>query len=99
MTGNGSVSSDLGLLDCGIATYTDMIDRVGQIAEPSGKPFIADAGYGGSLNMGHTIRGCEAAGAAAKQRPGRSEDAFSCADMEPKSCTFLLSQQESLLTG
>ncbi|UEM24424.1 isocitrate lyase/PEP mutase family protein (plasmid) [Skermanella mucosa] len=69
VTGYGTVASYLGLPDAGIATYTDMIVRVGRIAQMSSKPVIADAdtGYGGLLNVHHTVRGYEAAGVSAIQ--------------------------------
>ncbi|MBC5764015.1 isocitrate lyase/PEP mutase family protein [Ramlibacter albus] len=69
MTGFGTVASHLGLPDAGIATYTDMVQRVGAMARMAGAPLIADGdtGYGGLLNVQHTVRGYEAAGAAAIQ--------------------------------
>lgn len=69
MTGYGVTASYLGLPDAGIATYTDMVGRVRQIKTISGTPLIADGdtGYGGLLNVQHTVRGYEAAGAAAIQ--------------------------------
>jgi 2-methylisocitrate lyase-like PEP mutase family enzyme len=69
MTGFGAVASHLGLPDAGIATYTDMVGRVKQMAGQSRAPLIADAdtGYGGLLNVRHTVRGYEEAGAAAIQ--------------------------------
>jgi 2-methylisocitrate lyase-like PEP mutase family enzyme len=69
MTGFGVVASYLGLPDAGLATYTDMVDRAGRIAGLADKPLIADAdtGYGGLLNVRHTVRGYEAAGVAAIQ--------------------------------
>jgi 2-methylisocitrate lyase-like PEP mutase family enzyme len=69
MTGYGVVASHLGLPDAGLATYSDMVGRVKQIAGATGKPVIADGdtGYGGLLNVQHTVRGYEAAGAAAIQ--------------------------------
>jgi 2-methylisocitrate lyase-like PEP mutase family enzyme len=69
MTGYGVVASHLGLPDAGLATYTDMVGRVAQIAGGTSKPVIADGdtGYGGLLNVEHTVRGYEAAGAAAIQ--------------------------------
>lgn len=69
MTGFGAVASHLGLPDAGIATYTDMVGRVKQMAAQSRAPLIADAdtGYGGLLNIRHTVRGYEEAGAAALQ--------------------------------
>jgi len=69
MTGFGAVASHLGLPDAGIATYTDMVGRVKQMASQSRAPLIADGdtGYGGLLNVRHTVRGYEEAGAAAIQ--------------------------------
>jgi len=69
MTGFGTVASYLGLPDAGLATYTDMVSRVRQIAEGTKTPLIADGdtGYGGLLNVDFTVRGYEAAGAAAIQ--------------------------------
>ena len=69
MTGFGVVASALGLPDAGLATYTEMLDRARRIAEFSRAPVIADAdtGYGGLLNVRHTVRGYEAAGIAAIQ--------------------------------
>jgi 2-methylisocitrate lyase-like PEP mutase family enzyme len=65
MTGYGTVASYLGQPDAGLATYTDMVDRVAAIAEAIQKPLIADGdtGYGGLLNVYHTVRGYEKAGA------------------------------------
>ena len=69
MTGYGVVASHLGLPDAGLATYTDMVGRVRQIAEGINVPLIADGdtGYGGLLNVQHTVAGYEAAGASAIQ--------------------------------
>ena len=69
MTGFGVVASYLGLPDAGLATYTDMVGRVAQICAVAKTPLIADAdtGYGGLLNVAHTVRGYIAAGAAAIQ--------------------------------
>ena len=69
MTGYGTVASHMGLPDAGLATYSDMVGRVTAMAGMARAPLIADAdtGYGGLLNMRHTIRSYEAAGAAAIQ--------------------------------
>ncbi len=69
MTGYGTVASYLGLPDAGLASFTDMLDRVRQICAATETPVIADAdtGYGGLLNVAHTVRGYEQAGAAAIQ--------------------------------
>ena len=69
VTGYGVSASHLGLPDAGIMTYTDMETRVRRIAEGATTPVIADAdtGYGGLLNVRHTVRGYEAAGVTAIQ--------------------------------
>jgi 2-methylisocitrate lyase-like PEP mutase family enzyme len=69
MTGFGTVASHLGLPDAGLATYSDMLGRVSAMAAMAKTPLIADAdtGYGGLINLRHTVRGYEAAGAAAIQ--------------------------------
>jgi len=69
MTGYGVVASHLGLPDAGLATYSDMVGRVGQIAAMTGTPLVADGdtGYGGLLNVQHTVRGYESVGAVAIQ--------------------------------
>jgi 2-methylisocitrate lyase-like PEP mutase family enzyme len=69
MTGYGMVASSLGLPDAGLATYSDMVERVRRLAETVSVPFIADGdtGYGGLLNVAHTVAGYERAGAAAIQ--------------------------------
>ena len=69
MTGYGTVASHLGLPDAGLASYADMVGRVEAMARMSATPLIADGdtGYGGLLNVRHTVRGYERAGAAAIQ--------------------------------
>jgi 2,3-dimethylmalate lyase len=69
VTGYGTVASGLGLPDAGLATYSEMIERIGRIAEMAKTPVIADAdtGYGGLLNVRHTVRGYEKAGVTAIQ--------------------------------
>jgi 2-methylisocitrate lyase-like PEP mutase family enzyme len=69
MTGYGISASHLGLPDAGFATLTDMVERVRRIAAGTATPLIADAdtGYGGALNVRHTVQVYEAAGAAAIQ--------------------------------
>ena len=68
-TGYGTVASHLGIADAGVATYTDMVDRMGRFAQGCRTPVIADAdtGYGGLLNVRNTVIGYEAAGIAAIQ--------------------------------
>lgn len=69
MTGFGTVASHMGLPDAGLATYSDMVGRVKAMASMAKTPLIADGdtGYGGLLNVAHTVRGYEEAGAAAIQ--------------------------------
>lgn len=69
VTGYGTVASYLGLPDAGLATYRDMIERIVQIVKRTHLPVIADAdtGYGGLLNVRHTVRGYEDAGVSAMQ--------------------------------
>ena len=69
MTGYGISASYLGLPDAGLASYTDMVNCVRRIAEGCRTPLIADGdtGYGGALNVRHTVKGYENAGAAGIQ--------------------------------
>jgi 2-methylisocitrate lyase-like PEP mutase family enzyme len=69
MTGYGAVASHLGLPDAGLASYTEMVGCVRQIAQGTTTPLVADGdtGYGGLLNVDFTVRGYEAAGAQAIQ--------------------------------
>src|ERR1700735_1603792 len=59
MTGYGAVDSHLGLPDAGLASYADMVSRVEVMASAIAAPLIADGdtGYGGLLNVRHTVRG------------------------------------------
>jgi len=62
-------ASAYGLPDAGIATYTQMLERMATLVRSSNAAVIADAdtGYGGLLNVHHTVRGYEAAGVTAIQ--------------------------------
>jgi 2-methylisocitrate lyase-like PEP mutase family enzyme len=68
-TGYGTVASHLGIPDAGVATFTDMVSRMARFAQGSKTPVIADAdtGYGGLLNVRHTVMGYEAGGVTAIQ--------------------------------
>jgi 2-methylisocitrate lyase-like PEP mutase family enzyme len=68
-TGYWLTASAYGLPDAGIATYTQMVDRMATLARTSKAAVIADAdtGYGGLLNVHHTVKGYEAAGISAIQ--------------------------------
>src|SRR4029079_986542 len=69
MTGYGISVSHLGEPDAGLATFTDMVGRARTSVAGTTTPLIADAdtGYGGLLNVRHTVRGYEAAGVQAVQ--------------------------------
>jgi 2-methylisocitrate lyase-like PEP mutase family enzyme len=63
-SGYWMTASSAGLPDAGIATYTQMLDRVSTLCRTANASVIADAdtGYGGLLNVHHTVRGYEEAG-------------------------------------
>ncbi|WP_336951549.1 isocitrate lyase/PEP mutase family protein [Sphingobium aromaticivastans] len=62
-------ASAYGLPDAGIATFTQMLDRMATLVRTSNGAVMADAdtGYGGLLNVHHTVRGYEEAGVTAIQ--------------------------------
>lgn len=68
-SGYWTTASAHGLPDAGIATYTQMVERVATLCRVSDAAIIADAdtGYGGLLNVHHTVKGYEAAGVVAIQ--------------------------------
>lgn len=68
-TGYWLTASAYGLPDAGIASVTQMVDRMATLVETSNAPVIADAdtGYGGLLNVHHTVRAYEKTGVAAIQ--------------------------------
>ncbi|MBC2774575.1 isocitrate lyase/PEP mutase family protein [Rhizobium sp. AQ_MP] len=68
-SGYWMTASAYGLPDAGIATYTQMVDRVRTLCRMVSAGVIADAdtGYGGLLNVHHTVRGYEEAGVTAIQ--------------------------------
>ncbi|MCY1672715.1 isocitrate lyase/PEP mutase family protein [Novosphingobium sp. SL115] len=68
-TGYWLTASAWGLPDAGIATYTEMKNRMETLARTSNAAVIADGdtGYGGLLNVHHTVKGYEAAGVTAIQ--------------------------------
>ncbi len=69
MTGYGVSASHLGLPDAGLSSFADMVDRARTIASGTDAPLIADAdtGFGGLLNVHHTVQSYETAGVAAIQ--------------------------------
>lgn len=68
-SGYWTTASAYGLPDAGIASYTQILDRVATLCKTVNAGVIADAdtGFGGLLNVHHTVRGYEAAGVAAIQ--------------------------------
>ncbi|RVU06947.1 isocitrate lyase/PEP mutase family protein [Novosphingobium umbonatum] len=68
-TGYWLTASAWGLPDAGIATYTEMLNRMSTLVRTSNSAVIADGdtGYGGLLNVHHTVKGYEAAGVTAIQ--------------------------------
>jgi len=87
-TGYWLTASSLGLPDAGIATYTQMLDRMATLVRTSHGAVIADAdtGYGGLLNVHHTVRGYEAAGVTAIQLEDQ-EFPKKCGHTPNKRCT------------
>lgn len=69
VTGFGVAASHLGLPDAGLASYGDVVERLERIADGTKTPVIADGdtGFGGLLNVRHSVRGYEAGGASAIQ--------------------------------
>ncbi|MCY6383702.1 isocitrate lyase/PEP mutase family protein [Hoeflea prorocentri] len=68
-SGYWGTASAHGLPDAGLATYTEMVERVQTLCRTADASVIADAdtGYGGLLNVDYTVRGYERAGVAAIQ--------------------------------
>ncbi|MDO8776768.1 MAG: isocitrate lyase/PEP mutase family protein [Burkholderiaceae bacterium] len=62
-------ASRFGLPDAGLIGLAEMLEAIRLVGRCSSKPIIADAdtGYGGLLNVQHTVREYEAAGASAIQ--------------------------------
>lgn len=63
-TGYWLTASCSGLPDAGIVGYAEMVNRMSTLCRTSKAAVIADAdtGYGGLLNVHHTVRGYEAVG-------------------------------------
>ena len=68
-SGYWTTASAYGLPDAGIASYTQMLDRMATIVRTTNAAVIGDAdtGFGGLLNVHHTVRGYEEAGLSAIQ--------------------------------
>ena len=69
VTGYGISASYMGLPDAGLMTFTDMETQIRKIVAATDKPVIADAdtGYGGLLNVRHTVKAYENLGVSAIQ--------------------------------
>lgn len=63
----GAISRSMGFPDLGLATMSEMLERIARICEATTLPVIADAdtGYGNPLNVHRTVREWERAGVAA----------------------------------
>jgi 2-methylisocitrate lyase-like PEP mutase family enzyme len=68
-SGYWMTASAYGLPDAGIVSYTQMLDRMATLVRTTSAAVIADAdtGFGGLLNVHHTVRGYEEAGISAIQ--------------------------------
>jgi 2-methylisocitrate lyase-like PEP mutase family enzyme len=68
-SGYWTTASAYGLPDAGIVSFTQMLDRMATLVKCSDAAVIADAdtGFGGLLNVHHTVRGYEEAGISAIQ--------------------------------
>ena len=67
--GYAHVASHVGLPDAGLATFSEMLERVHNLVRCIGLPVLADGdtGYGNALNMRRTVQEYEQAGAQAIQ--------------------------------
>ncbi|MEO1974747.1 MAG: isocitrate lyase/PEP mutase family protein [Paracoccaceae bacterium] len=69
VTGAGMSMSMLGAPDLGLASFSEVLDRISRICDVLGIPVIADGdtGFGGPLNIIRTVRAYERAGVSAIQ--------------------------------
>jgi len=69
LSGFGQSASHLGLPDAGLMTFTEMLERVHNMARAINLPLLADGntGYGGIVNVRRTVQEFEWAGASAIQ--------------------------------
>ncbi|MFM9940960.1 MAG: oxaloacetate decarboxylase [Hyphomicrobiaceae bacterium] len=69
ITGSGVSISQLGAPDVGLASFSEVLDRMKRIADVVSIPLIADidTGFGGPLNIIRTVREMERAGLAGLQ--------------------------------
>jgi len=89
-TGYWMTASGYGLPDAGIASYSQMLDRMATLVKTSNSAVIADAdtGYGGLLNVHHTVQGYEDAGVTAIQLEDQ-EFPKKCGHTPGKKCVSL----------
>lgn len=68
-SGYWTVASAYGLPDAGIATFGQMLERMATLVRTTDAAVIADAdtGFGGLINVHHTVKGYESAGISAIQ--------------------------------
>jgi 2-methylisocitrate lyase-like PEP mutase family enzyme len=69
VTGAGVASTHLGIPDLGLVTLTELVEHVAAIRDVFPGPLMVDAdtGFGNALNVRHTVRTLERAGASAIQ--------------------------------
>lgn len=69
VSGAGLANTFLGVPDIGLLTLTQVADHVSAISDVVSIPLVVDAdtGFGNTINMGHTVRVLERAGASAIQ--------------------------------
>lgn len=74
LTGAGLANTELGVPDIGLVTSTELARAVSAIAGATRLPLIVDAdtGFGNAINVAHTVRILEGAGAAAIQLEDQS---------------------------
>lgn len=63
----GAIARSCGFPDLGMISFTEVLNRVGQIAEVTDVPIIADAdtGFGNAINVSRTVKAFERVGVAA----------------------------------
>jgi len=74
LTGAGLANAELAVPDIGLVTLTDLARATAAIADATTLPLIVDAdtGFGNAVNVAHTVRTLERAGAAALQLEDQS---------------------------
>jgi 2-methylisocitrate lyase-like PEP mutase family enzyme len=74
LTGAGLANTELAVPDIGLVTLTDLARATAAIAGATSLPLIVDAdtGFGNAVNVAHTVRTLERAGAAALQLEDQS---------------------------